>query len=87
MSNLGFSNEVSHIGNFVTKAFGVEGEIYAKGTNKLVLKNFKYNGLGPAATFWVGTDGNRPSYNGILLQVDLFIESQIHKSQVRTKTK
>ena len=78
MSNLGLSNEISYIGNFVTKSFGVEGEIYAIGTNKLVLKNFKYNGLGPAAIFWVGTDGNYPSSSGILLQVELFIESHIH---------
>ena len=86
MSNLGLSNEISYIGNFVTKSFGVEGEIYAIGTNKLVLKNFKYNGLGPAAFFWVGTDGNYPSSNGILLQVELFRESHIHKTQVRKNT-
>merc|ERR1712080_705361 len=37
---------------------------------KLLIKNFKYTGLGPAATFWVGTNGNQPSSNGILLQAE-----------------
>ena len=71
MSILDFSNGVSHIGNFVTKAFGVEGEIYSKGSKSLLIKNFKYTGLGPAATFWVGIDGHHPSSNGILLMVEL----------------
>jgi len=34
----------------------------------LLIKNFKYTGHGPAATFWVGTKGNQPSTDGILLQ-------------------
>ena len=67
--------KVRYIGNFVTRAFGVEGEIYSKGSNSLLIKNFKYTGLGPAATFWVGTYGHHPNSNGILLQVELYIES------------
>ena len=73
----GLSTEVSYIGNFVTKAFGVEGEIYSKGSNSLLIKKFKYTGQGPAATFWVGTDGYSPSSNGILLQVELFISTYV----------
>ena len=71
LSALGFTMKVRYIGNFVTRAFGVEGEIYSKGSNSLLIKKFKYTGLGPAATFWVGTDGHSPSSNGILLQVKL----------------
>ena len=74
----GLSTEVSYIGNFVTKAFGVEGEIYSKGSNTLLIKKFKYSGQGPAATFWVGTDGYSPSSNGILLQVELYIAQCVY---------
>ena len=79
----GLSTEVSYIGNFVTKAFGVEGEIYSKGSNTLLIKKFKYSGQGPAATFWVGTDGHFPSSNGILLQVQL---SNVHSIQLTVWT-
>ena len=70
LSILGNSEQTRHIGDFVTRSFGVEGEIHAKGNNTLLIKNFKYTGLGPAATFWVGTDGSQPNPNGILLQVE-----------------
>ena len=60
-------DEVSFIGNFVTRLFGVEGQIYSKGTHALVIKNFKYDGRGPAGVFWVGTEGHKPSPLGIQL--------------------
>jgi len=62
------SEESNYVGDFATRYYGVEGEIHSKGPNKLLIKNFKYSGLGPAATFWAGTKGNQPSSNGILLQ-------------------
>ena len=65
------SKKTSYIGDFETKAFGVEGEIHSDGTDKLLIKNFKYTGLGPAGVFWIGTEGIQPSSNGILLQVDI----------------
>ena len=33
----------------------------------MVFENFKYDGLAPDATFWVGMEGNEPSTDGILL--------------------
>ena len=48
-------------------AHGVSGDIYSCGDDKIVVENFKYDGLGPDAFFWVGTKGNKASSNGVLL--------------------
>merc|ERR1719410_916284 len=49
------------------KDHGVSGKVYSCGNNQLVFENFKFDGLGPDATFWVGMEGNEPSVDGILL--------------------
>jgi len=45
------------IGKLSTLAHGVSGDVYAKNSNTIVLKNFKYDGTGPDAFFWVGKTG------------------------------
>merc|ERR1712110_253407 len=57
----------SFIGEITTYAHGVSGDIYSCGDDKIIFENFKYDGLGPDAFFWVGTEGAKPSSNGILL--------------------
>ena len=60
--------EKIYIGQITQYAHGVSGTIfYVKEDNRLVIENFTYDGLGPDAFFWVGTQGNKPSSNGILL--------------------
>ena len=59
--------EKIYIGELTTNDHGVSGKVYSCGNNQLVFENFKYDGLAPDATFWVGTEGNEPSTNGILL--------------------
>ena len=60
--------EKLYIGQITQYAHGVSGTIfYVKEDNRLVIENFTYDGLGPDAFFWVGTQGNKPSSNGILL--------------------
>jgi len=54
------------LGELTTKAHGVGGSLYAKDEHTLVVKNFKYDGQGPDAFFWVGKEGV-PSPNGILV--------------------
>ena len=55
------------IGSIIKYAHGVSGDIYSCGDDKIVVENFKYDGLGPDAFFWVGTEGNKASSNGVLL--------------------
>ena len=45
------------IGDLETKAHKVSGELYALDDVTLKLKNFNYDGQGPDAFFWVGTEG------------------------------
>ena len=45
----------------------MSGDIYACGDNKIVLENFKYDGLGPDAFFWIGTEDSKPGSDPILL--------------------
>ena len=62
------AKEKIYIGQITQHAHGVTGTIfYVKEDNQLVIENFTYDGLGPDAFFWVGTQGNKPSSNGILL--------------------
>ena len=62
------AKEKIYIGQITQYAHGVTGTIfYVKEDNQLVIENFTYDGLGPDAFFWVGTQGNKPSPNGILL--------------------
>ena len=57
-----------YIGQITQYAHGVSGTIfYFKDDNQLVIENFKYDGSAPDTFFWVGTQGTKPSSNGILL--------------------
>lgn len=40
------------IGSFNGLLHGVEGEVYSLNETTLVIKGFKYDGMGPAAVFW-----------------------------------
>jgi len=46
------------VGSLSTLAHGVSGDLYAVDESTLMLKNFNYDGAGPDAFFWVGTEGN-----------------------------
>lgn len=46
------------IGSLSTLAHGVSGDLYAVDESTLMLKNFNYDGAGPDAFFWVGTEGS-----------------------------
>jgi len=61
------SKEKAFVGSIIPYAHGVSGDIYSCGDDKIVFKNFKYDGLGPDAFFWVGTEGTEASSDGILL--------------------
>jgi len=45
------------IGDFKTLQHDVSGKIYAKDEKTLVIYNFKYDGNGPDAFFWIGKTG------------------------------
>jgi hypothetical protein len=63
-----FANERLYVGQITQYAHGVSGTIfYFKDDNQLVIENFKYDGSAPDTFFWVGTQGTKPSSNGILL--------------------
>ena len=63
-----FANERLYVGQITQYAHGVSGTIfYFKDDNQLVIENFKYDGSAPDTFFWVGTQGRKPSSNGILL--------------------
>jgi hypothetical protein len=42
----------------------VAGTVYAVNEKTLLIKGFKYTGEGPAAVFWVGTQGTTASSTG-----------------------
>ncbi|XP_023321495.1 protein Skeletor, isoforms B/C [Eurytemora carolleeae] len=46
-----------YIGKLSTLQHDVSGDVYAKDENTLVIENFKYDGAGPDAFFWVGKTG------------------------------
>jgi len=45
------------IGDIITLHHGVSGSVYAVDASTLMVKNFVYDGAGPDAFFWVGTEG------------------------------
>ena len=57
------------MGQFRSYFHDISGNIYAMGDSRLYIDGFRYDGTGPDAFFWVGTQpGSRPaSDNGILL--------------------
>ena len=56
-----------YLGKFRNYFHGISGNIYALGTKRLLVEDFKYDGTGPDAFFWAGTEGLKPGPEGILL--------------------
>lgn len=54
------------IGELKTKQHGVKGQLYAIDEKTLLIKKFEYDGAGPDAFFWVGTN-SAPGDEGIIL--------------------
>ena len=48
--------EGTFVGALTSKQHGVKGNLYAVDKKTLLIKNFEYDGQGPDAFFWVGTD-------------------------------
>ena len=46
---------------------GVSGDVLARNSKSLIIKNFRYDGAGPDAYFWIGTTGNGPNEAGQIL--------------------
>lgn len=54
------------VGKLENYSHDISGTVYAINEKTLVVKGFTYDGTGPDAFFWVGTEGS-PSRNGIIL--------------------
>lgn len=46
---------------------GISGEVYRLGQRRLRIEDFHYDGLGPDAFIWIGTETPKPGDNGTLL--------------------
>jgi len=55
--------EPTKLGDIQTKAHAAGGEVWMVDENTIMLKNFNYDGQGPDAFFWVGTEGTPSSTN------------------------
>lgn len=51
------SQQLIKIGDLQTLQHGVSGEVYAVDENHIRIKHFNYDGTGPDAYFWIGTEG------------------------------
>eukprot|EP00088_Acartia_fossae_P049508 TRINITY_DN5456_c0_g1_i2.p1 TRINITY_DN5456_c0_g1~~TRINITY_DN5456_c0_g1_i2.p1 ORF type:complete len:198 (-),score=1.66 TRINITY_DN5456_c0_g1_i2:12-605(-) len=60
----GGSEDPVFLGSFVTIIHDVQGDVYAKGPNKIEIRNLQYDGQGPDAFFLAGTQSNRPNGSG-----------------------
>jgi len=60
------SGELTKVGQINTYQHGVSGTVYAKDQKTLIIKDFKYDGAGPDAFFWVGSS-DQPSTVGTIL--------------------
>jgi len=54
---VGLTSAEKMIGKLSSLAHGVSGDVYAKDSKTIVVKNFKYDGNGPDAFFWIGKTG------------------------------
>ncbi len=54
------------LGEFSSLAHDLGGNVFAIDSRTFEVRNFNYDGTGPAAFFWVGT-GNTPSRNGFAI--------------------
>lgn len=57
-------NQPKFLGRLTGHDHGVSGDVLAPNSNSLLIKNFKYDGSGPDAYFWVGSTGNEPNEVG-----------------------
>ena len=53
------------LGKLIPMMHDVSGDVYAVGSNQILIKKFTYDGTGPDAFFLAGTSGTRPSVGGI----------------------
>ena len=65
------------LGKLSTEMHDVSGDVYAVGTNKLLIKKFIYDGTAPATFFFASTFVDGPSVEGIIIPfpsagIDLF---------------
>merc|ERR1711953_1152614 len=60
------SGEHVKVGEFNNRAHGIGGTVYAVDEKTLLIKGFTYDGAGPDAFFWVGTQGSPSSVGTIL---------------------
>merc|ERR1711892_76270 len=56
----------SLLGKFENPLHGVSGLVYTVGSDKILIEDFSYDGRGPDAFFWVGTEGT-PGPKGTVL--------------------
>jgi hypothetical protein len=54
------------VGDFTNHAHGIGGSVYLIDSKTLLLKGFTYDGAGPDAFFWAGTQGSPSSVGTIL---------------------
>ena len=54
------------LGNLINRQHGIGGTVYGVDEKTLLIKGFTYDGLGPDAFFWAGTQGS-PSGKGTIL--------------------
>jgi len=54
---------LAKIGSFSTLEYGVSGDVFALGPDRILIKNFKYNGGAPAAFFVGGRSGKPDNKN------------------------
>ena len=60
------SETLVKVGDFQNYAHGINGEVFLKDKNTLLIKEFTYDGAGPDAFFWAGKS-QRPSSVGTIL--------------------
>merc|ERR1712226_1111072 len=58
--------EDAKVGEFNNRAHGIGGTVYILDEKTLLVKGFTYDGAGPDAFFWVGTQGSPSSVGTIL---------------------
>ena len=58
--------EDAKVGDFTNHAHGIGGTVYILDEKTLLVKGFTYDGAGPDAFFWVGTQGSPSSVGTIL---------------------
>lgn len=60
------NGEKTLLGKFENQLHGVSGVAYTVGSDKILIQDFSYDGRGPDAFFWVGTEGT-PGPKGTVL--------------------